>query len=147
MSFGAPYTPLTQTSKEITFWRLLLTPQDGAEQHFPKYSLGNLRCTLRKGFCGQLILVNLFNKISHLKIYYAREHFNIPLPCKSIIHSSFLLCLHMGGVHLLASLGGVAMGLAFVNGICTNVIYIISKQKFQMYLNNLSQPLCSCPLL
>lgn len=122
MSFRTLYTPRTQTFKDMSFPRLVLTPQDGAEQHIPKYSLGNLRCTSRKGSCGQLIWVNLFNKVSHLKIYYAHEHFNIPLPCKSIICSSLLLCLHVGGVHFLASLGGLAMWLALVNE-CAQMLY------------------------
>lgn len=99
------------------FGRLVHTSQDGAEQHFPKYSLGNLRCTSRKGPCGQLIWVNLFFKISHLRIYYAHEHFNIPLPHKSIVHSALLLCFHVEGNQFLASWGGgcLAMCLAFVS--------------------------------
>lgn len=131
------------------FGRLVHTSQDGAEQHFPKYSLGNLRCTSRKGPCGQLIWVNLFFKISHLRIYYAHEHFNIPLPHKSIVHSALLLCFHVEGNQFLASWGGGVLGhvSCLCQWICSHVIYTLSKQKLQMGLNNLGQPLCSCPVL
>lgn len=131
LSFRISYIPFTQTFKAegMSFLRLVLKPQDGSEQHFPNCFLGNLRCTSRKGFCGQLIWEILLNKISPLKTHNALEHLNIYLPCKSIIHSSPLLCLHMGRVYFLAPWRGVVMWLAFVNGIWANIMCTISKQK------------------
>lgn len=124
MSFRTLYTPFTQTFKAMFFLRSVLAPQDESEQHFPKGPLGNLRWTSSKGLCGQLVWEILLKKKNNLPLedLLCTSAFKHPLPYKSRSHASPFLCLPVGKIYFLATLGGLAMGLAFASRIPANLL-------------------------
>lgn len=106
-------------------------------------SLGNVRCTSRKGFCSQLNWEILLYEISPLKTYYALEHLNISLPCERIIYSSPWLCLHKeeytSWPHWKVWSYDLPLSMVYEQILCMPYL----SRSFQCFC----QHPCSCPLL